>query len=98
MHVSGEMIQSIIVDKGSDTPQLTLECKDSLTNVWLYSMLENNIKPFSDTLPLMSMDRYETQSFGLIVDISRSHTLADSTAITDSVLEVSFNFKVSGAR
>ncbi len=92
--VSGNMLKNVTIDRSNNCPSITIGCEHGLNQLLAYSMQENNINPFLESLPLMNPDRYSNYTFGLILDCSRSHTEIDSEPITDSRVEVNFEFKV----
>ncbi len=92
--ITGNFIKSITWERGNTSPAITLNAETSLRQIWSFSMNEANIDPFKETLPLMEPNRYAFNTFGLIVDCSRSHTEMDSTPIKDGRMELLFTFKV----
>ncbi len=87
-------LKSVTIDKGDNTPQLTLDAEHDLSHIWSYSMAEQNLNPYYESLAIMEPRRYAFNRFALIVDCSRSHTEVDSTPITDAAVSITFNYKV----
>ena len=68
----GNTLKSVTIDRGNSTPITTIDCASGLDNLWIFSMQENNVNPFNQSLPLMSLDKFKSQFFGIVCNLSRS--------------------------
>ncbi len=79
---AGNHLKYLVIDKSDNRGQITLDCSKNPNALWHYTMRDMNIHFWDEQLPLMEMDLYEFNRFGLYIGTSWPHNGSEGILIT----------------